>query len=156
MITYHSAPWHMRFFAVLIDLSVFGSLFILLSPGNEFLKNYPGARILIWFMPIYYLLYKFISMLFFSRTLGMWFFGLNYFEIDANGSLLKDSLYSGITINKSVKRIAYSILFNCMLGIPYLQLLYSLDSLHSLDRKSQVFVIARMVTNKDEEITVKP
>lgn len=145
--TYHSAPWTSRFSAVMIDLTVFLGIFSIFSPDLFFLRNYPLAKIAIFIAPLYHFLYKYVCMVFFSKTLGMWFFGLEYFEVDENGNLIEKSLYQGINPLKALNRLIRGVISNLMLGIPYIELLYSLDGLHQLDRKSKVFIIGRVKTS---------
>ena len=81
---------------------------------------------------------------FFSKTLGMWFLGLNYFEVDNDGNLIEESSFIGISPKKAFKRVIQGVLYNLIFGIPYLELLYSSDRLHSLDRRTKVFIIGKV------------
>ena len=86
-------------------------------------------------------------MIYLSKTIGMWFMGLEYSEIGESGSLLESSMCKGIDTKKAFNRILKEFLCNIALGIPYIELVYSLDGLQWLDRKTKIFVIARVQSN---------
>ena len=142
--TYHSAPWPSRLLALAVDMGLFMLIFLALAPDREYLTNYPLARFYIYFFPLAFTFYRMIGMVLFARTAGMWFFGLRFHEVDENGALMLSSGVHGIHPRQALKRIGWNIVYNLMLGIPYIELLYSLDGLHPLDRKSRVFLIGRV------------
>lgn len=144
MTTYHSAPWLSRVLYSCIDIAVTLLSFVILYPNEDFLKINSIVRNLYLLYPIFYFLYKLICMSFFSRTLGMWFLGLSYFEVDDEGNLIEESAILGISLNKTLRRIVLGFFYNLLFGIPYLEILFSSDGLHSLDRKSKVFIIGKV------------